>query len=130
VRRISLGRAVVAFGVVVTLAPAHAACLKANADDQAAEGRLVSGRFTDFAGRREQAYILQLAMPACLDGEDESDKVERTSRIHVYASDDKLRRKIGSLVGKAVRVKGNPFGQHTAHHHAPIVMEVSAIEAR
>jgi hypothetical protein len=27
-----------------------------------------------------------------------------------------------------VRVRGAPFGQHTAHHHAPIVMNVSGIE--
>jgi hypothetical protein len=27
-----------------------------------------------------------------------------------------------------VRVSGEPFGEHTAHHHAPIVMRVSRVE--
>jgi hypothetical protein len=109
---------------------AQAACLKANADGQVTEGRLVTGRFKDAAGRREDAYILQLATPACLDGDDETDKVERTTRIHVYPHDARLGATMRGLVGKAVRVKGNPFGQHTAHHHAPIVMEIAEIAAR
>jgi hypothetical protein len=29
-----------------------------------------------------------------------------------------------------VTVRGNPFAAHTAHHHAPMVMAVSAIEPR
>jgi hypothetical protein len=109
---------------------AEAACLKANADDQIAEGRLVIGRFKDFAGRREDAYILQLRAPACLDGEDEMDRVKRTNRIHVYPEGGKLGATMRRLVGKTVRVKGSPFGQHTAHHHAPIVMQVDDIEPR
>jgi hypothetical protein len=27
-----------------------------------------------------------------------------------------------------VKVSGNPFAAHTAHHHAPIVMRVQTIE--
>jgi hypothetical protein len=33
------------------------------------------------------------------------------------------------VVGKTVRLSGDAFGEHTAHHHAPIVMRVSSIEA-
>jgi Domain of unknown function (DUF4431) len=109
---------------------AQAACLKANADGQVAEGRLVTGRFKDAAGRREDAYILELSAPACLDGADEDDKVNATKRIHVYPHDARLGATMRRLVGKAVRVKGSPFGQHTAHHHAPIVMEIAEIAPR
>ena len=114
----------------VSAGAAQAACLKANADGQTAEGKLVTGRFKDAADRPEVAYILQLAVPACLDGEDETDKVKRTTRIHVYPHDAKLDATMRGLVGKAVRVKGSPFGQHTAHHHAPIVMEIAEIAPR
>jgi hypothetical protein len=103
-------------------------CLQANAEGQVAEGRVVSGRFTDFAGRTEQAFILQLARPTCLAGDDDGDKVERADRIHVFSMDAELRGKIRAAVGRTVRVKGSPFGAHTAHHHAPIVMPISAIE--
>ena len=108
---------------------AHADCLKANTDGQSASGKLLSIQFSvpDYA-LKEQAYILQLDTPACLDGTDDFDKVDKTARIHVYSTDDQLRKKLRALVGKRVRVTGQPFGEETAHHHAPIVMGISAIE--
>jgi hypothetical protein len=101
-----------------------------NVDGQVAEGKLSSSVFTTPAyNLKEQAYLLTLAKPACLDGDDEYDKVEKSTRIHVYSTDDKLRKQMRALVGKTVQVHGSPFGEATAHHHAPIVMGISAIEA-
>ena len=50
-----------------------AECLKAETEGQAAEGRLERVRFidVDYGNRVEVAFILNLAKPACLDGEDE-----------------------------------------------------------
>ena len=111
------------------LATAQAACLKANEPGQIAEGRLTSVQITIEAYKlKEQAYILRLKSDACLDGSDEFDKVEATRRIHVYATDDALRRKLRAAVGKTVRVSGNAFGEENAHHHAPIVISVSGVE--
>src|SRR4051794_25887055 len=89
---------------------ARADCLRANADGQVAEGKLTSVMVSipDYA-KKEQAYILRLATPACLDGDDSFDKVEKSDRIHVYAADDKLRKQLRQLVGKMVRVRGSPF---------------------
>ena len=113
----------------LAFAPAQATCLKANAPEQTAEGRLDSIRITiETYKLKEQAYILRLASPACLEGEDEFDKIESTNRVHVFATDDALRNRLRSLVGKPVRVTGAPFGEHTAHHHAPIVMRISRVE--
>jgi len=64
---------------------ASAACLTAEVAGQTAEGRLASILFVDFAGRREHAYILELAASACLEGGREDDKVESSKRIHVYS---------------------------------------------
>jgi len=119
-------------GVALTwlaVGSAQAACLKANAPDQVAEGRLTSVRISipDYK-LKEQAYILRLASAACLDGSGEFDKVERTDRVHVFAMDEALRKRLRSLAGRPVRVTGEPFGEHTAHHHAPIVMRISRIE--
>jgi hypothetical protein len=118
-----------AVGSVFTCAAAQAACLKANTPDQIAEGRLTSVQVVvpDYK-LKEQAYILKLKSGACLDGPDDFDKVDRTNRIHVYGTDDALRRKLRTAVGKMVRVTGSPFGEENAHHHAPIVMGVSAVE--
>ena len=108
---------------------AQAACLKANTPGQTAEGRLTSVQVSipDYE-LKEQAYILRLKSDACLDGADDFDKVDRTNRIHVYAMDDAMRKKLRAAVGKMVRVSGNAFGEENAHHHAPIVMSVSTIE--
>jgi len=117
--------------VVTALAgsTASADCLKANTPDQRAEGRLVSVRITIPAyALKEQAYILHLRAPACLEGTDAYDKVEKMGRIHVFSTDDAMRKRMRRLVGKNVRVSGNAFGEHTAHHHAPIVMSISTID--
>ena len=107
----------------------QAACFKADAEDQIAEGRLAIVRIEipDYK-LKEQAFMLQLAAAACLDVADKGDEVESTKRIHVFSTDEGMRKRMRGLVGKAVRVRGVPFGEHTIHHHAPIVMNVSAIE--
>jgi hypothetical protein len=115
--------------VFVNGASAGAACMSAE-QPTSAEGRLVGGRFNDAAGRPESAYVLQLASPTCLEGSDDFDKVANARTIHVFSTSDAVTRRLRGFVGKAVRVRGTPFGAHTAHHHAPIMMDVSAIDAR
>src|ERR1700748_1454784 len=105
--------------LALSSAAANAKCLKAETGDQIAEGRLTSVVVSvpDYA-LKEQAYILRLATPACLDGTDEYDKVDKSERIHIYSTDPRIRKSLHALVGKAVRVHGSPFGEMTAHHHA------------
>jgi hypothetical protein len=110
--------------------PAQAECLKSNVDDQAAQGQLTVIRAKDAAGRTERPYILQLRANACLDAADPDDAVKSTRTIHVFPADAKLQPAFKRLIGKSVTVRGNPFIAHTAHHHAPIVMQVTEISAR
>jgi hypothetical protein len=99
-------------------------CLKANQDGQVVEGRLERRGITDEAYKRtETAYLLYPAKSVCLDGED-YDRVEGATRIHVFSMDAAIRKKLEANVGKRVRVTGSAFGEHTAHHHAPIVMNI------
>jgi hypothetical protein len=107
---------------------AAAACLKANVDDQVAQGQLTIGRAQDAAGRPERPYILLLQGTACLDAEDPDDAVKSTRTIHVFPADEALQPAFKRLVGRTVVVRGNPFPAMTAHHHAPIVMQVTRIE--
>jgi len=132
VTRVPIAAMACAIGLLAAAAagtPASAACMNSEREETA-EGRLVTGRFRDAAGRPESAYIVQLARPACLRGGDEFDKVDNAGTIHVFSFDDAMRKRIARFVGRAVRVRGKPFGAHTAHHHAPIVMDVTAIEPR
>jgi uncharacterized protein DUF4431 len=98
--------------------------------DTRAEGRLTVGRFSDAAGRPETAYILRLTSTVCLDGAEDDEAVKGTRRIHVFSSNDALARRMQRLLGRKVVVFGQPFGAHTAHHHAPIVLDVSEIGPR
>jgi hypothetical protein len=107
---------------------AAAACLQANVDGQVAQGQLTIGRAKDAAGRPERPYILQLRDTACLDAKDAEDAVKSTRTIHVFPADEALQPTFNRLVGKTVIVHGNPFPRMTAHHHAPIVMQVTRIE--
>jgi Domain of unknown function (DUF4431) len=124
--RIALAGVVLA---ALSAAPAWAACLSAERP-AALEGRLVSGRFKDAAGRPESAFILQLSGPTCLEGTDEFDKVANARTVHLFSGNAAISRRIAGFAGKSVRVRGTPFGAHTAHHHAPIVVDVTEIQAR
>lgn len=101
----------------------------ANREDQQAIGRLEQLKITVEAYRlTETAFILLLAKPACLEGEDEYDKADNTKRIHVFSMDGEILRKLRANVGKTIRVSGSAFGEQTIHHHAPIVMNVMKVE--
>jgi hypothetical protein len=128
-RQRSAAAVLVASATLLMAAPAQATCLKAQTDNQIAEGKLTSVRISvpDYKFK-EQAYILQLKSDACLEGTDDFDKVDHTNRIHVFSLDDAIRKKLRAAVGKTVRVSGNAFGEENIHHHAPIVMGVSSIE--
>ena len=117
------------FFLLLAASNAHAAsCLKASAPGEIAEGRLSLGQFEDAAGRPETAFILTLPAPTCLEGSDEMDTVGDVATIHVYAADEEVSAALETFVGKDVQVRGTPFGAHTAHHHAPVVMDISEID--
>ena len=58
------------------------------------------------------------------------DESEQVGTIQIYSSDEAVAQTIKNFVGKDVFVQGTPFGAHTAHHHAPIVMEITGILAK
>ena len=124
--------ALFAASVFCALDAAAAECLKAEVEGQGAEGRLERVRFTDvdYGNRVEVAFILNLAKLACLEGEDEYEKIDSTLKIHVFSMDKAIDHSLRANIGRRVRVLGWAFGEHTAHHRAPIVMRVTAVEAR
>lgn len=60
-------------------------------------------------------YILRLDKPRCAAGVDE----DSVSELHLASMEDVP---LKSLVGKHVRVSGDPFAAHTAWHARPIVL--------
>ena len=122
--------AVAASLIIATGASAAEPCMSDKSDKEIAVGQLSIGRAQDAAGRAERPYILTLRTPACLTTDDPEDNVDKTRTIHIFSSQDTIARQIARFVGKSVSVRGRPFPAHTAHHHAPIVMDISAIEMR
>lgn len=100
-------------------APSAAAagdCMRANEDGAIAEGRLIE---------RDDAIILKLPEPMCLEGPEESDHVSASAEIHVYSLDDATQDTLRGLIGKDVHLEGSFMGAMTQHHKAPIVMQVT-----
>jgi hypothetical protein len=116
--------------VTALAAPPALACMSDQSKQESAEGKLSIASKRDATGRPEKVYMLALKSPACLTAQDPADSVKGTRTIHIFSTDDKVHARIGTLVGKTVLVRGQPFAAHTAHHHAPIVMDISEIGAR
>lgn len=108
---------------------ADAQCMDVNHEPEAAVGELASERFTDAAGRLEEAYILKPLIPMCLRGEEDLDNVDGAASVHLVPNDESIAAKFQELLGQSVIVRGKPFGAITVHHHAPIVMKVVETEA-
>lgn len=122
--------AVAASLFIATSTSAAEPCLSDKSDKETAVGQLSIGSARDAAGRPERPYILTLRTPACLTADDPEDNVDKTRTIHIFSSQDTVASRIARFVGKSISVRGRPFPAHTAHHHAPIVMDISAIEPR
>lgn len=115
---------------LLVLAPgsAFAVCLQAGQATTIIEGVLSEGAFMDANNQPEQAFILTPLMPTCLAGDDNIDESEQVGKIQIFSSNDQMAQNIKNFVGKDVFVQGAPFGAHTAHHHEPIVMDITGIQ--
>jgi hypothetical protein len=69
----------------------------------------------------EPSYILTLDSPFCVTEDDFLEDGQTIDRIQLLDDKGVLRK----LVGHPIQVKGSdPFGAHTGHHHAPLLMDV------
>lgn len=107
-----------------------APCLSDAGPREQVAGRLSIGKARDAAGRPARPYILTLAAPVCLTSQEPDESVDRTLTVHLFSTDDATRAQIAKFIGKQVIVRGRPMSAHTAHHHAPIVMDIVEIKPR
>jgi len=81
----------------------------------------------------EPTYILTLAEPMCASGDEFLDPRDKFSQVQIFPeSSDKaataLSRDLRRWIGKRVVVEGtSPFGAHTGHHHAPLMLPITRI---
>ena len=121
---------------LLTLAAAAApapACLDVRSGNAPVtlEGRLERATFRTPGvgdGRPESAYILILARPICIDdGGEFADPHQRFRQVQLYTSNDRLWPGLRGAVGRRIRIRGSGFAAQTAHHHTPLVVDVSAV---
>ena len=113
------------------LTPAPA-CFKADSKAEVAiTGTLATVRFIHPGnGSRQTAYVINLPRPICADVTDGDDKVERVNDIRrVQLAGEFAGKPIKQLMGKRVTTRGTLFGQHTAYHIAPILVDLKSLEA-
>ena len=81
------------------------------------------------AEQKEVVWIMKLSKPICVKGDEGSDfNVERSRVSDVQlALDPEMFGKYRRLLGKKVRATGTLFGEHTAHHFTPVLLDVSEI---
>lgn len=81
-------------------------------------------------GRPERAFILILERRICIDdGGQFADLNNRFNRVQLYSPNPRLNARLRASVGHRIRITGRGFAAHTAHHHADLVVEVTAISA-
>jgi hypothetical protein len=85
--------------------------------------------------RPEPAYILRLDQPVCATGDEFLDGNKKIDRVQIYpgkesSTSQNLPKEMRRMVGRRVSVEGkSPFGAHTAHHHAPLLLPIGRIAA-
>ncbi len=95
---------------------------KTSAAEAVFEGKLAAVIGEDAAGRKEPFWVLALTKPVCdPDG-------KPVPEVQVFASDEaRPRVDLAGAVGKRVSATGPSFVEMTAHHHRPIVVEVTKL---
>ncbi len=92
-------------------------------------GTISRRTFINVSEQKEVVWILKIAKPICLKGDEGSDfNVERSRVSDVQlVLDPEMFGKYRGLLGKKVRATGTLFGEHTAHHFTPVLLDVSEI---
>jgi hypothetical protein len=114
--------------VAANTTSARDACIEVDSDlggkHVTLDGRVfVDNAFEHPSRGKTHPYILRLDTPRCANGAEES----TVSELHLAATDDV---DLKPLVGKRVRVSGDPFVAHTAWHARPIVLMTTTASRR
>ena len=75
----------------------------------------------------ERAFILELPERLCASGGEFISATLPVDRVHVSTTDRAILGVLNATVGKTVTVRGEAFGAHTGHHHAPLVLMASQV---
>ena len=105
-------------------------CFKADDKEEVKiTGTLVIVKFKHPNGTALQAYVVRLPKQVCADVTDMDEKKQRVFNIErVQVSGELDEPTFKALLNKRVTIGGTLFGQHTAYHIAPILIQMKSIE--
>jgi hypothetical protein len=128
--------ALIFIAAVTSASPAFAArdrCLPYGPDIVSITGTLVRRVFYGAPGfgedpqhdQKETGFYLDLAIPMCtLAGRDDADRPLESVRRVQLVLDSAGYARLRPVLGKRVTLRGTLFGAITAHHHAPVLLDV------
>jgi len=70
----------------------------------------------------ERAFILELPQRMCANDGEFIGPGTMFDRVHVSTSDEAMLGVFKASVGRTVTLRGEAFGAHAGHHHAPLVL--------
>ena len=123
--------ATLAFAAFLAAGPAAAqGCYKADDKEEVKiTGTLVVVKFKHPNGTPLEAYVVRLPKRVCADVTGMDEKKQRVFNIErVQVSGELDERTFNALLNKRVTIGGTLFGQHTAYHIAPILIQMKSIE--
>lgn len=107
-------------------------CASTRAGAATVRGRVSEAEGRDANDRVERYFALSTATPVCAEFEDAETRGDRraarATTLQLIVTDAALRERIRGLVGRDVTLHGSAFEQMTAHHHTPLLFDVTSID--
>jgi hypothetical protein len=111
---------------------AASTCASTASGSATVRGRLSEAEGRDANARVERYLAVTTATPVCSEFEyadaPNSRHAERASTLQIVITDAARREHLRAFVGRVVTLHGSASEQLTAHHHTPLVFEVTAFE--
>ena len=112
---------------------AGAACLSYGPSVVELTGTLIRKTFADATGRPETYWVLNLSHPACVNEDPKDSDLSYAQKdvraVQLVLLDHKMYVTYKDLIGKKVIAKGTLFAGITAHHHTPLLLNLSTVRA-
>ena len=105
-------------------------CLNYEPETVSLTGTLLRRSAVNVSGQKEVIWVLRLAKPACVNASEGDDfNVKRTRVTDVQlVLEPEMFAKYRGLIGKKSTARGTLFGEHTAHHFTPVLLDVAEMK--
>ena len=102
-------------------------CLNYEPDPVTLVGTVSRKRFLNVSEQKEIVWLLKLTKPICVNADEGSDFNVNRSRISEVqlVLEPEMFGRYRRLLGKKVKAAGTLFGEHTAHHFTPVLLDVT-----